>query len=218
MAQCRICYEDGSLLNPLLSSCECKGSIQYSHRRCLMKWIKTTENESFHRLCEMCMTPYKFVSNSLVHSPHPAWAWRFFGNSTMVITWTYLLHVLVYVGAINHPRPSQMFILCRDTHTLFSAEILVLTAIYMGFYAPLVYNIKCKALYFFHWINPCPSNRRLRKKRPTLMLTLTMFSFLMSFYYIYGGGLIYIIMLPELYNVHKLIIKTIQANEFLEDE
>ena len=78
--------------------------------------------------------------------------------------------------------------------------------------------MEAKALYFFHWLNPWPYRQRLREKRPALVLWLALLSFLTSFYYIYAGGILYLVMLPELYNTHKVIVKTMRPAQFLEDE
>ena len=47
---CRICYqeEDDTLLNPLIRSCKCSGSMKYIHLKCLLHWLKsrTSNNQS----------------------------------------------------------------------------------------------------------------------------------------------------------------------------
>jgi len=218
MAQCRICYDEGTIRNPLVSVCECKGSVEFSHTQCLMKWIKTTENEDFQKVCEMCMTPYNFIYTAAILTPGPRWLWRFFQNATMVNCWTFLIHSLVYIAAMAHPRPSNLFQLCRNVNFIFTVEMFFITAIYISFYAPIVYRIKPKVQYLFHWLNPFPYRRELRNKRPFLMLIATLLSFFASFSFIYAGGIVYLVMLPELYNTHVAILKTMRSPEFLENE
>jgi len=177
-----------------------------------------TENEEFHKMCEMCMTPYKFKKASAILTPGPRWLWRFCRNTTMVNCWVFLIHSLVYIAAMTHPQPSRAFQLCRNANFIFSVEMFFITAIYIGLYAPIVYAMKPKALYFFHWLNPCPYRLELRNKRPLLMLITTALSFMASFSFIYAGGIVYLVMLPELYNIHVEIVKTMRSPEFLEDE
>ena len=86
------------------------------------------------------------------------------------------------------------------------------------FYAPILYSAPFKSLYFFHWLNPFPANLQLRKQRPALQLVLAIFGFMTSFYYMYGGGLIYLMMLPEMYNTHVLIVRTLRVYDFLDNE
>lgn len=218
MAQCRICYDEGHLTDPLISLCECKGSVEFMHKTCFMKWMKFTENEEVQKSCEMCKSPYTIQLFAPIQAPQPRWMWRILGHRMMLITWTYLLHVLIYTGAVSHPNPSDIFLLCRDARILFSAEITIITAIFSIFYAPILYSAPFKSVYVFHWLNPFPSHRRLRKQRPALQLMLVLFGFLTSFYYMYGGGLIYLMMLPELYSTHVAIIRTMRVHEFLDNE
>lgn len=50
---CKICY-NGSEDEPLLSPCNCSGSIKYVHQSCLMKWLKARKP-----VCELCN--YKYI-------------------------------------------------------------------------------------------------------------------------------------------------------------
>ena len=47
---CRICYMN----NNLTKFCDCKGSIEYMHRECLLKWIKRSKSLN----CELCKSKY----------------------------------------------------------------------------------------------------------------------------------------------------------------
>jgi E3 ubiquitin-protein ligase DOA10 len=39
---CKICWvNDTSFENPLLSSCSCKGGVQFIHYQCLKQWLGT---------------------------------------------------------------------------------------------------------------------------------------------------------------------------------
>lgn len=66
---CRICLEESSNLEPsnfLIHPCGCKGTAEFVHSECLIKWIKKStwrkskgKDENFI-LCEMCKTPIYF--------------------------------------------------------------------------------------------------------------------------------------------------------------
>lgn len=66
--QCRICLLEGNQENdPLISPCDCKGSIRFVHLECLRHWINGRLNfhEQQHKpifvrqlLCELCKIPY----------------------------------------------------------------------------------------------------------------------------------------------------------------
>jgi len=71
-AMCRICLLEGATEDdPLISPCQCKGSIQYVHLRCLRHWIKgrlnfsDTSTSFFYRplACELCKAVYPSYIN-----------------------------------------------------------------------------------------------------------------------------------------------------------
>ena len=54
MDVCRICYIEADKNNPLMAPCECKGSVQYIHKRCLYTWVRISSRND----CELCKTPF----------------------------------------------------------------------------------------------------------------------------------------------------------------
>lgn len=57
--RCRICYDHN---RPLVSVCECSGSIAYVHEDCILDWItKKIENSATVDLptCEICHQKYR---------------------------------------------------------------------------------------------------------------------------------------------------------------
>lgn len=49
---CRICLEDGNLIQP----CNCSGTAAYVHEECLVKWLQISERSD----CEICKFEYSF--------------------------------------------------------------------------------------------------------------------------------------------------------------
>ena len=45
---CRICFSDND--DYLENFCDCKGSIKWMHRNCLLKWVETSKNQK----CRVC--------------------------------------------------------------------------------------------------------------------------------------------------------------------
>ena len=72
--QCRIC-RTGNEVDMLISPCDCKGSIQFVHPQCLVKWItytgRTSQSPSQNKRCELCGMAYQ-----LVWSARPWRRWR----------------------------------------------------------------------------------------------------------------------------------------------
>ena len=82
---CRFCYEqeteenteasnpfgiiskEKKQINPLLSPCDCKGSIQYIHKQCLKKWVNKSHQTNIK--CSICKSDYtsKRVKRKFVH-------------------------------------------------------------------------------------------------------------------------------------------------------
>lgn len=69
---CRFCWVNETTEdNPLLSSCKCRGGVQYVHYQCLKEWVKTKRSFKEHPHissyqfrqfeCEICKTPYPYV-------------------------------------------------------------------------------------------------------------------------------------------------------------
>ena len=54
MATCRICYGEGEDANPLISPCDCKGSVEFQHTQCLHRWLRVATEPR----CELCHKDY----------------------------------------------------------------------------------------------------------------------------------------------------------------
>lgn len=56
--QCRVCYTSNKAKeNPLISPCDCKGSLGFIHLRCLQQWILIDPQKNGF-FCEICMSDY----------------------------------------------------------------------------------------------------------------------------------------------------------------
>ena len=78
---CRICLSnENSAKNPLISPCQCKGTMKWVHFTCLQSWlqekVEMTEDELVliyiwkELKCELCKTTFKlnyFIDNKWVH-------------------------------------------------------------------------------------------------------------------------------------------------------
>lgn len=62
---CRICLEDESINNILISPCLCKGSMKFIHRTCLDMWRKS--NTKAYYECDICKYKYKFYRNKIAN-------------------------------------------------------------------------------------------------------------------------------------------------------
>jgi hypothetical protein len=55
MNTCRICYDEGTLSTPLHSACDCKGSVEFVHKLCIITWVQTSHKYR----CEICKSFYR---------------------------------------------------------------------------------------------------------------------------------------------------------------
>ena len=67
--ECRICFESSlDIDDEFLSPCLCNGTSKYIHKKCLERWISTTDNLKARKKCMACNAKYqtikKFASES----------------------------------------------------------------------------------------------------------------------------------------------------------
>lgn len=51
---CRICHGESTLEAPLITPCNCSGSMRYVHQECIQMWLKSSHSFS----CELCRFTY----------------------------------------------------------------------------------------------------------------------------------------------------------------
>jgi hypothetical protein len=108
---CRFCWANETCSdNPLLSSCKCRGGVQFIHFSCLKEWIKTKRNQreqshlssyyykSFE--CEICKTPYPYVFKAgprqynLIDLPKPAGDYMILESLTLEKNTSRMVHLI----------------------------------------------------------------------------------------------------------------------------
>lgn len=58
---CRFCLSSKNVsINPLISPCNCKGSLEFVHLKCLNRW-RRMDIQRNARLCSLCLTNYRFL-------------------------------------------------------------------------------------------------------------------------------------------------------------
>lgn len=113
MPQCRICYEeDGILLTP----CNCKGSIAYIHKECLLAEIQFSSESK----CTICKETYKIHSEPLLY----------FNIACLFMFGIYMVKNSIAIGAsIALMSPfgitAYMFYLKNQRNNLISLSIVI---------------------------------------------------------------------------------------------
>lgn len=83
---CRFCYDDTNTgENPLWRPCNCRGGIEFVHRRCLLRWI--FEGHTLREPnCHLCKSPYRIPTLELIESiPGPPLFYDFLLHNPLVI-------------------------------------------------------------------------------------------------------------------------------------
>ena len=65
---CRFCLSTkNSIKNPLISPCNCKGSLEFVHLKCLNRWRRMDVQRNGRR-CSICLTNYVFLPPFLLET------------------------------------------------------------------------------------------------------------------------------------------------------
>jgi hypothetical protein len=209
---CRICYEDGTA-EPLIAPCECKGSIEYSHKNCLRQWLVTARRD----YCELCGTVYFSTELVLepVYEPRDARILR-------LSRWTHLLfflQILLYLlyllyNPVIHPMPWDLeykkFTPVQDGLISMGRAmpymLLILAGLQMIVLVPAIRILNDKVRYFRYLMRPVGL-----KLNPILFLSVLLISFVMSFYLPVAGSIVYIQFISYLYDMHCHTVNRINA-------
>lgn len=141
---CRFCLEPrNTKKNPLLEPCECKGSIQYVHQLCLLRW-RRQDPERNAVFCRLCLSPYRLGMLILPeHIPDEftirLWLLRFPIVLCFLVNYPFLFQILLFKSS--------------NLSFFFQAYQFLFQLLYLGlFYRE--WKVKNKVLYFelcSHW-------------------------------------------------------------------
>jgi hypothetical protein len=66
---CRFCLDSTAVASdPFIQPCDCKGSVENVHRRCLLRWIYRSGRATLNEECNMCRSFYIYEIPSLEES------------------------------------------------------------------------------------------------------------------------------------------------------
>jgi hypothetical protein len=142
---CRICYETAETLqNQLIEPCDCKGSLQYVHRKCLLRWAVLNEANP-ETVCHLCDTPYRGADVVRMEQIPD-------GRGVVALTLKYPLililatHYFILLALQNVPRP-----LMASKFAVYATFAHVLTHyLYLAMFVAVV-KIQNLLLYIMFW-------------------------------------------------------------------
>lgn len=107
---CRICY-NGNEEEPLLSPCNCSGSIKCIHQSCLLKWLKARKP-----VCELCQYSYSILKKTKKYDEREApsitkWNVLSIIKAIVVLDWFHFLETVFLCFSlciINHLNSTDL--------------------------------------------------------------------------------------------------------------
>ena len=104
---CRFCFDESATNeNPLLSPCDCRGSIQFIHRECLRHWRSVSDNPQLKTHCQLCGSlfvvlrkwPYEALPDEAVLQSR---TWQFLSKPLYGVLFVYYIQILYILLNIN---------------------------------------------------------------------------------------------------------------------
>jgi len=144
MRQCRFCLEIDS--EPMLSPCRCRGSVEFIHRQCLLRWIRE-DNEVIEErlLCSMCREP-------MIHLepiPHRLDRRYFFLYNSNLLT--LLIHYTFFISNLQSSKPPIYHF--KNAQMCLHAIYLVLYSVSMRTSHPMLYrDVLMKRRSYLYWL------------------------------------------------------------------
>jgi len=140
---CRFCLEPSNTKrNPLVDPCDCRGSVQFVHERCLSKWRRLDPARNAES-CLICLTPYHLKNLTTLEQIPDENKLRIFFLRFPIASCMVVNYFMVFQMSIDRKKP--FFDLFESYQYLFQLLYLFL------FY--LEWNVRNKALYWKSWKN-----------------------------------------------------------------
>jgi hypothetical protein len=210
-ATCRFCFEEElDPRDPLLSPCNCTGSMKFIHQGCLRRWRSTTENEQFRVRCVVCAAAYQ------VQRRHPAELIPNYANYSLfylldsrifMILLAHYLHIMFIAHLVPMPRgfDDVGHAMAFRLHTRLSLFVYysILTALttpYFFLYSIFLETVVNAQLYIFY--APIYFAKYLVAAAGCLYLVQ---------YSVFPFGGMYVALLPCIFQAHKETLERINA-------
>jgi hypothetical protein len=97
---CRFCLEEATEHNVLIAPCDCVGSIEFVHSKCLIRW-QTVAPPQFMRRCQLCLTYYKNFVILLETIPNETGILYQFLVCPYLFTFFFKYVLFLYSGLLN---------------------------------------------------------------------------------------------------------------------
>ena len=218
MDVCRICYIQAEKNNPLVAPCECKGSVQYIHKRCLYTRIRVSSRNT----CELCKTIFKMelIKFEKMYQPHQyilqlSTLPHILFIELVCFYFLYLQCTLSSPKEASYEKYQHIYNLIKDVYRQIPTFLGILVACQGVVLIPAFLHVNRKCTYIFYIL----SNRTISglTATPLNYYVVIACAILMSFYFPIGGALSTVLFMSKLYEIHCKLVMQINTNLLLEE-
>ncbi len=141
---CRFCLDSkNQKSNPLIEPCNCRGSLQFVHAKCLSRWRRMNPERNADT-CLLCFSPYTLaLEDGLEHIPD------FQSLPILFLRFPFILCISANYIAILHHQLARPRIQFHDTFKMYQYVYQLLYIILFHWH----WNVKNKGLYTKYWAN-----------------------------------------------------------------
>jgi hypothetical protein len=225
---CRFCFDGPESKNPLVSPCNCKGSMKYVHVQCIKKWRVNTINPEWHHKCQLCLSDFEVLLRWQKEDlPRHVLFLNILTKRPIVLSFMLVyLHITIlsFVPTLNpklQPQPAHEIIssslslkqlyYTNTSYLLYLSMLSATTCIYaITYYNSFWKYIKNKKLYVYLWFS-CISSESGRFNSPLLTIFKTLLVAVFTFHLLSPTMFMYIYMLSCIYETHMTIIRQINV-------
>lgn len=218
-AVCRFCLmQEESVKDPLITPCQCRGSVEYVHKNCFNRWRREAENPRHRQFCQLCLAQYhiarKWPLETYPNVNAQESVWFILSRPYIFIVLLYYAHSIFctkyfqYIPALRDLTATREYELLINPVGLycFSTLLCMITSLYALFFWKLISAVKHKLRYICYYLRG--NIRNYYFLSPAEYVISVGILYWISSYYIFPFGAIYVLMLPQFLNVHLSIIRT----------
>ena len=197
MTSCRICYGEEAPDNPLVSPCDCRGSVEAMHKHCLGLWMLTSS--ATH--CELCHARYHI--EDMTFEPHvevPVLVERLTTRAPAV----FLIKIMLYILCTFQPnvRREETAIEAMLAHVSRAIPVLLIGLVGMQVVAfiPTFRGLRDGARY---WRYTFSIHDATSPMNPSWLVFVIVLGIIASFFTPVGGICMVLTVVRKLREVHR---------------
>lgn len=137
--ECRICFEEESDNNKLISPCDCKGTSQYVHLKCLQKWRNMNIYSEANKKCMECRREYvirkhykkeRFIFDTNLKNLSIVYS--------LVVPFSILISIydtnMVLLYILDFGKENPGYLSCNNDNEIYNCRILSLKLLFIDSY------------------------------------------------------------------------------------